>query len=130
MIFFEFIKYYIVSLVTLFWNLISSKKVTRFNFSETKVILAARSSKWHKVRNDFIKIHNSCAVCGSEENLIVHHIVPVHVDKNRELDETNLMTLCQNKTMNCHFIFGHLLNWTKSNPHVVEDSKVWNKKLL
>lgn len=128
--FYNFIKYYAVSLVTLFWNLVASKKVTRFNFSEAKVIFAARSSRWHKVRNDFLKLHNTCAVCGSEKNLVVHHIVPVHIDKSRELDETNLMPLCQNKTMNCHFIFGHLLNWTKSNPNVVEDSRVWNKKLL
>jgi len=117
------------SLITLFWNILSQKKMVKFNLPEAKTIMAARSSKWRTVRNNFLEKNPCCAVCGSKENLIAHHIIPVHVDKSKELDEDNLMPLCQNKTMNCHFIFGHLLNWTKSNPDVIKDSKIWQSKL-
>lgn len=118
----------IISLTNL-WNLFSPKKMIRFNIAEAKTILSARSSKWRTIRNNFLQKNPCCKVCGSTENLIAHHIIPVHIDKSKELDENNLMTLCQNKTLNCHFIFGHLLNWTKSNPDVIKDSKIWNDKL-
>lgn len=117
------------NLITFIWNLFSNKKMVKFNFYEAKTIMAARSSKWRTVRNNFLEKNPYCAVCRSNQNLIAHHIIPVHIDKSKELDENNLMTLCQNKTMNCHFIFGHLLNWTKSNPEVVKDSKIWQTKL-
>jgi len=119
----------ILNLITLIWNLFSPKKMISFNLAEAKTIVAARSTKWRTVRNNFLEKNPKCAVCGSEENLIAHHIIPVHIDKSKELDETNLMPLCQNKTMNCHFIFGHLLNWTKHNPDVIKDSKIWETKL-
>ena len=115
--------------ITNLWNLFSSKKMIKFNMAEAKTILSARSSKWRTVRNNFLQKNPYCKVCGSTENLIAHHIIPVHIDKSKELDENNLMTLCQNKTLNCHFIFGHLLNWTKTNPDVIKDSKIWNDKL-
>ena len=118
-----------IFLITKLWNLFSPKKMIRFNMAEVKTILSARSPKWRTVRNNFLQKNPCCQVCGSTENLIAHHIIPVHIDKNKELDENNLMTLCQNKTMNCHFIFGHLLNWTKINPDVIKDSKIWNDKL-
>jgi hypothetical protein len=118
-----------VIIITQTWNIFSSRKMIKFNLAEAKTILHARSSKWRTVRNNFLEKNPYCAVCGSDENLIAHHIIPVHIDKSKELDENNLMTLCQNKTMNCHFIFGHLLNWTKSNPEVIKDSKIWQTKL-
>jgi hypothetical protein len=53
----------------------------------------------------------------------------VHVDGERELDETNFIVLCQNRTLNCHFLFGHLLNWSKYNQDVRKDAKIWREKL-
>jgi len=117
------------ALITEIWNLLSSKKMIKFNIAEAKTILSMRSGKWRSVRNNFLEGNPCCKVCGSKENLTAHHIIPFHIDKNKELDPNNLIPLCQNKTMNCHFIFGHLLNWNKFNPNVIEDSKIWNDKL-
>lgn len=103
--------------------------MTVFSLGQAMVVLSSRDSRWRKTRARHIETNSSCAVCGSENNLSVHHIIPVHVDSSKELCEDNLITLCQNRTMNCHLIFGHLLNWTKSNPSVVEDAKLWSKKL-
>lgn len=93
------------------------------------ILSRPRSSKWRKVRNNFLKKHPNCEVCGSGNNVVPHHIVPVSFDPSKELDENNLIALCENKTFNCHFFFGHLKDWTKSNPDVVEDAKIWNKKI-
>jgi hypothetical protein len=117
------------TLITFIWNLLSSKKMVKFNITEAITILSIRSGSWRSIRNNFLEENPCCKVCGKKENLTVHHIIPFHVDENKELDPANLITLCQNKTMNCHFIFGHLLNWTKFNPNVIEDSKIWNDKL-
>lgn len=125
----EINKKILILIITEIWNAFSSKKLIKFNVIEAKSIFAARSSRWRTVRNNFLQKNPYCAVCGSNENLIAHHIIPVHIDKSKELDENNLMTLCQNKTMNCHFIFGHLLNWSKHNPEVIKDSKIWQTKL-
>ena len=59
----------------------------------------------------------------------MHHVIPVHVDGERELDENNFIVLCQNRTLNCHFLFGHLLNWSKYNQDVRKDAKIWREKL-
>jgi len=64
-----------------------------------------------------------CQACGTEKNLQVHHIVPVHIDPSKELDPGNLITLCELVRHDCHFHLGHLLNWKAYNPTVVEDSK-------
>lgn len=56
-----------------------------------------RSSKWDKVRDDFIKLNPSCAVCGSTKNLQVHHKKPFHLFPELELDVNNLVTLCEGK---------------------------------
>lgn len=88
-------------------------------------LLAARSPKWNAVKTAFLKKHPKCAVCETETNVEVHHIVPFHMDKTRELDTTNLMSMCK-----CHhFTFGHLCNWKKVNCMIVRDAKEWNAKI-
>lgn len=89
-----------------------------------------RSPGWKKLRTEHLKRNPKCAVCGSRLNLIPHHIVPFHLDRSKELDPSNLITLCENKSLNCHLLFGHLKSWSRYNPDIVEDAKVWNKKLL
>ena len=86
-----------------------------------------RSSKWPKVRDEHLKIDPVCNVCGGKEDLNVHHIIPFHIDKSKELDPTNLITLCNAR--GCHFAFGHLFDWQSSNPSVVQDSKLFKKKV-
>lgn len=85
-----------------------------------------RSSKWPKVRDTHLKVDPVCNVCGTKEDLNVHHIIPYHIDRSKELDPTNLITLCNNNR--CHFTFGHLFNWSSFNPNVIEDAKAFKQK--
>lgn len=113
-----------------FWNwLFGGQGVGLLSAEERRAIFCVRSGKWRKKRDAFLESNPCCAACGSTENLAVHHVVPVHVDGERELDETNFIVLCQNRTLNCHFLFGHLLNWSKYNQDVRKDAKIWREKL-
>ncbi len=90
-----------------------------------------RSSKWVKTRNEHLKKQNFCQWCGSPDNLEVHHIEPFHISPDRELDESNLITLCENKEKQCHFAKGHFRNWRAYNSNIVKqchkNMKNWNK---
>lgn len=79
---------------------------------------AARSAKWSAVRKAFVKSNPYCSACGTTRELEVHHIIPFHIDASRELDTTNLLTLCQD----CHFYIGHLKDWNRYNPQVRDDA--------
>lgn len=98
-------------------------------FRKTNVLSVPRSSEWNKLRLDHLKRNPSCAVCGNKKGVVPHHIIPFHEDPSKELDPENLITLCEGDTFNCHLFFGHLRNWTKSNPDVVVDAKIWNEKI-
>jgi 5-methylcytosine-specific restriction endonuclease McrA len=92
----------------------------------TRIREAYRSPKWKSIRNEHLKIYPNCMACGSKKNPEVHHIIPVHIDSDKELDSNNLITLCDKY---CHFIFGHLMNWKSWNPDIVSDSLAYNTKL-
>ena len=81
-----------------------------------------RSPKWRKVRAEHIEKNPTCAACGRKDGLEVHHIVPYHIDPDKELDPDNLITLCGKY---CHFIFGHLMDWKSWNENVVRDSTLY-----
>lgn len=82
-----------------------------------------RSPSWPKVRRDHLKKQPSCQACGTTNNLAVHHIVPLHVNRSKELDPSNLITLCENiRSAFCHYTFGHLNNWWKWDPNVIADA--------
>ena len=77
-----------------------------------------RSQEWDRVRTAHLKIsgQNNCAVCNETQILQVHHIVPFHLCHlvyrgDLELDERNLMTLCEVPTNNHHLLLGHLSDW-------------------
>lgn len=91
-----------------------------------------RSTRWPSVRRKFIKNNPCCAVCGaSKGKLEVHHIVPFHIDKELELDPSNLITLCENMNdgVSCHLLFGHLGSYRSYNVNVRKDASLWAKKL-
>ena len=88
-----------------------------------------RSGKWPTVRNNHLKLNPICAVCGGKENLNVHHIQDFHQYPELELDSNNLITLCEGHVVNCHLLFGHLLNFRSININVIEDVKIWNNKI-
>lgn len=90
-----------------------------------------RSPKWRTVRKNFLKTHGECAVCGGKKKLEVHHIKPFHAHPELELEESNLITLCESDSggVVCHLFFGHLGDYKKINPNVLEDSLLWKNKL-
>jgi hypothetical protein len=92
---------------------------------------AKRSKDWSNVRKQFLEKHGSCAVCGSKTNLEVHHKQPFHLAPELELEESNLITLCERKKygINCHLLIGHIGNYKKANSEVEIDAETWNKKL-
>ena len=81
-----------------------------------------RSPHWPAVRAAHLKLHPTCEVCGTTENLEVHHKQPFHLFPALELDPANLMTLCQSQSHNDHLLFGHCLSWSAYNPYAVEDA--------
>jgi hypothetical protein len=95
---------------------------------EIEALGTPRSPKWKRLRDDHIRRNPACIVCGNTKNIVPHHIVPVHQNPERELDPENLVSLCEGDTFNCHLFFGHLRNWSKHNPNVVEDARVWREK--
>lgn len=89
-------------------------------FKEDRTFGAVRSSKWPSVRKQFLIDNDECAVCMTKEKLEVHHCVPFHIEPTKELDMSNLITLCDTH----HFWQGHLGSWRSYNPRVREDSNL------
>lgn len=89
-----------------------------------------RSSLWPAVRREHLRTHGTCAVCGGKKKLNVHHVIPFHLEPERELDADNLITLCEgNATINCHLRFGHWGHYAKKhNPYIREDAQTWAKR--
>jgi 5-methylcytosine-specific restriction protein A len=100
--------------------------------SKTIELISRRSPHWPTLRNKWLQGHPVCAVCGGRKVLEVHHIKPVHLNPELELDESNLVTLCEDKNngVNCHLLFGHLGSFLSFNPDVLQDVAQWRDKLL
>jgi len=81
-----------------------------------------RSSKWPAARLAWLHDHPRCAACGACTRLEVHHKWPFIYYPERELDNTNLVTLCEGEACNCHFVFGHSRDWRAYNPDVDSDA--------
>lgn len=101
----------------------------KINLRTNKTFGKKRSPEWRKVRRGFLKLHPVCAACGGNKKLEVHHVVPFHIDPSKELDETNLITLCEKKGHDCHFHFGHLLDWESFNSNVRDDAASFLNKV-
>ena len=82
--------------------------------------VSGRDPRWKTVRAKHLADHPTCEACGEDE-VEVHHIVPVEVIPERELDPANLITLCDRH--GCHFAFGHLYDWRAWNPQVRKDAR-------
>src|SRR5690242_4959568 len=67
----------------------------------------SRSGKWPKVRAEYLEKHPVCEACGSDQDLQVHHVLQFRTHPERELDPTNLITLCGPGGHNCHIRIGH-----------------------
>jgi 5-methylcytosine-specific restriction protein A len=79
----------------------------------------SRSPKWGALRDRFL-VGKVCAVCGGKEKLQAHHVLPFHLRPDLELEESNLLALCESKHLgiNCHLLVGHLGDFRKFNRSV------------
>lgn len=85
-------------------------------------VSSKRSGKWEAVEKSFKEAHPACEACGSKNRLNIHHILPFHLDKSKELDTNNLITLCMDFNKECHYRLGHLSNWHGYNPNIKSDA--------
>lgn len=90
-----------------------------------QTITFGRSNRWPSVRNAWLKMNPTCAVCGNRYGNDVHHIKPYHLYPDEELAASNLVTLCPRD----HFVFGHLCDWRAYNPDVLKDASDWRAKI-
>lgn len=88
-----------------------------------------RHKDWARVRDAWLKAHPECAVCKSKENVVVHHIDPVQHAPEKELVETNFLTLCEGPPVNCHLFVGHLMNWASWNPLAQIHAAMWRYRI-
>lgn len=121
------------------------------DYSEDRTFGAVRSSGWAEKRNEWVKEHPNCPLCGGTKKITVHHRFAFHLFPEWELmsyipwDDykdtfvklgierpenglvQNYFSLCEgNPSMNCHLKFGHWGNFKdKYNPHVDLDCAKW-----
>jgi hypothetical protein len=80
-----------------------------------------RSPEWAAHRRAWLTLHPTCAACGSGLRPEVHHIFPIHLRPDLELDPCNYITLCES-TQQHHLHYGHLSSWNNYNPSVRYDA--------
>jgi 5-methylcytosine-specific restriction protein A len=88
-----------------------------------------RSGRWPTVRKRHLEDFPACAACGVRAPVSVHHVIPFHVDPDRELDPSNLITLCETVGRSCHFVHGHGLDWRAYMIHVKVDTALMFQRL-
>lgn len=82
-----------------------------------------RSPHWGRVEREHRLLEPGCVACGYKgKGLQVHHIHPFHLHPELELDQHNLITLCQVKGRDHHLLLGHLDEWESYNAHVKIDA--------
>lgn len=84
-----------------------------------------QTKAWEVVSAAYQKDHPRCEFkgCTAEGPYECHHIVPVHLDRSKALDPTNLITLCRREP-NHHLYVGHQGNFREDNPNVREDCRL------
>lgn len=89
-----------------------------------------RSPKWFKFRKKFIEENGGAsAACGLKTNLEVHHIIPFAMKPEWELKKDNLIVLCENQSLFCHFVIGHSFSYSAYNPYVREDAALLRRRI-
>lgn len=99
------------------------------SFFGNRTFGSIRSPHWPEVQKAYHLAHPNCIVCGTKGTLLnpinIHHLVPFHKDPTKELDPTNLRTLCRAH----HFLFGHLMKWASWNVDLDVDARIWSDKI-
>ena len=114
-----------------------TEKIIKINegTSVAKQLGLSRSSKWPKIEKEHLIKEPQCIACkkGIKTNsgLQVHHIIPFQFcvalgRPDLELDERNLITLCENVSdhpgENHHLLIGHLDDFKSFNINVRKDA--------
>ena len=92
----------------------------------------SRSPLWRKFREEQIKLRGGrCELCKGTKTLELHHIESFVRNPSRELDSENVMILCESgkNGVVCHRFFGHLGDYRKINPNVIDDVNDWRLKI-
>lgn len=103
----------------------------------TTVALAGgytRSKDWNRVQKEHLRKNPYCACCAKPDKgeMQVHHKIPFHFcialgRDDLELDERNLITLCEDGgSPNHHLLIGHLGSFESYNPNVDKDCKAYS----
>lgn len=92
--------------------------------------VALRSPQWETVRKKHLLNEPTCRACNGREKLQVHHIKPFHLFPELELQDSNLVTLCEHPDKECHLLIGHLGNFKNYNSNVLEDIKKYRVEHL
>lgn len=80
-----------------------------------------RSPRWRAVERAHLAQEPECAACGTRAHLQAHHLLPFHLFPERELDPSNLMTLCQDPGGERHHLeIGHRGSWQDYDPNARE----------
>ena len=89
---------------------------------------AARDSGWSKASKAHLKIQNISEISGKKRTLlnplVIHHIIPVHIDKSLEMIPSNWVVV----TLWEHLVICHLGSWHSFNPNLREDIIIWRNK--
>lgn len=80
-----------------------------------------RNPAWDRESRAWLKDH-PCAVTGATECVAVHHIRPVHLFPELEMDPANWIVLRAVDHKDWHFYLGHFGNWSNWNPDVAQDA--------
>lgn len=94
-------------------------------FKSKEIRFAKRSPLWTNIRKQHLEKNPCCAACGRSKKVEVHHIEPVHINPQKELELDNLITLCDDT---CHIVFGHLMDYKSWNIDVIEDCNQYYNK--
>jgi 5-methylcytosine-specific restriction protein A len=92
-----------------------------------------RSPHWPAVRRAHLVREPACAACAAcatRTRLAVHHVRPVHLYPELELEPANLLTLCEGPGGGDHLTFGHLGAWAAWSPTVRADAADYLRKRL
>lgn len=91
----------------------------------------ARNSKYRKASKEFKK-GKVCELTGTKKKLQTHHIYPVWLFPEKEMDKDNWVVLSGAKIKGVipHQWFGHYGDYRKYNPNIREDIKLWKQKII
>jgi hypothetical protein len=94
-----------------------------------------RSPLWPEAQRKYLAKNPECAVCPSNSNIQIHHVMPFHLCHlvyrgDLELDERNFIPLCEESGNNHHLLLGHLGDFESYNQGGRESILMLGKSIL